>query len=128
MFADPIAINPNTYGGANVSTSYALVGLTGIAASLRRVSATAATAPDTLTISHQGSKRGSIDTDRHMVRVDKTYIDPIKGPVVTSAWMVIEVPKGTSVVTLTEVKEVVGRLVAFEQASGNIDKLVNSEP
>lgn len=128
MFADPIAINPQSFGGANASTSYALVGLTGIAASLRRVSATAATAPDTLTISHQGSKRGSVSTDRHMVRVDKTYIDLVKGPVVVSAWLVIEVPKEAAIVTLTEVKEVVGRLLAFEQGSGNIDKLYNSEP
>jgi hypothetical protein len=128
MFADPVAINPNTFGGANVSTSYALVGLTGISASLRRVSATAATAPDTLTVSHQESKQGSLKTDRHMARVDRTLIDALLGPVKVSAWIVFEVPRGTTIVTPTEIKETTGRLVAFQQTAGYMDKLINSEP
>jgi hypothetical protein len=128
MFSDPVAINPNTFGGANVSTSYALVGLTGISASLRRVSATAATAPDTLQVSHQEAKRGSLKTDRHMARVDRTLIDPVLGQVVVSAWLVFEVPRGTTIVTPTEIKETTGRLIAFQQTAGVMDKLINSEP
>jgi hypothetical protein len=63
-----------------------------------------------------------------MARVDRTLIDALLGPVKVSAWIVFEVPRGTTIVTPTEIKETTGRLVAFQQTAGYMDKLINSEP
>jgi hypothetical protein len=63
-----------------------------------------------------------------MARVDRTLIDPVLGQVVVSAWLVFEVPRGTTIVTPTEIKETTGRLIAFQQTAGVMDKLINSEP
>jgi len=130
MFDNAISLNPNAYGGANVAKVYDLVGWGGDSSSIRRVAATATTTPETLVVSHQSStpKGSDLTTDQHMVRVDKEFIDPVKGPVKLSAWLVIRVPKGTSVVTDQEIKDNVGRLLAFEQASGALAKILNSEP
>jgi hypothetical protein len=62
------------------------------------------------------------------VRLDKTFTDPIAGVVTLSAYMVLQVPRGTSVVTLQEIKDCVGRLIALEQSSGALDKILNREP
>lgn len=128
MFDNNLVVNPNTFGGVNASTTYSLVGWKGDAASIRRDSVTAATAPDTLLISHQDLKRNSMMYHQAMVRIDKTYTDVLKGNVVLSAWLVIAIPKDTTIITETAVKEVVGRVLAVEQASGAIAKLINSEP
>lgn len=128
MFDNNLVVNPNTFGGVNANTTYSLVGWKGDTASIRRDSATAATTPDTLLISHQDLKRNSMMYHQAMVRIDKTYVDVLKGPVVLSAWMVIAIPKDTTIITETAVKEVIGRVIAVEQASGAIAKLINSEP
>lgn len=128
MFDNNLVVNPQTFGGANASTTYSLVGFSGANASIRRDSATAATAPDTLTISHRDEKRNGRPTHQAMVRIDKVFQDTLLGPVTLSAWLVIAIPKGTTIINTTAVKEVVGRVLAIEQASGAIDKLINSEP
>lgn len=128
MFNNDITINPGTFGGANANTVYSLVGFSGDSSSTRRVASTANSTPDELRISHSKNKRNGIQYDQHMVRIDRTLVDPTKGPVVISAWMVIAVPSGYAIADLAATKEVVGRVVAFEQASGTIDKIFNSEP
>lgn len=128
MFSNDLVVNPNTFGGANANTTYSLIGLQGTSASTRRDSATATTAPDTLVISHQNNKRNGFPTHQAMVRIDKTYNDALKGPVVVSCWLVLAIPEGTTIVTPTVVKEVAGRVIATTLASGAIDKLINSEP
>lgn len=128
MFTNDLVVNPNGFGGANANTTYSLIGLQGTSASTRRDSVTATTAPDTLVISHQETKRNGFPTHQAMVRIDKTYNDTLKGPVVVSCWLVMAIPNGTTIVTPTVVKEVVGRTIATVLASGAVDKLINSEP
>lgn len=128
MFADNISLNPTTYGGANAAKVYAMVGWGGDSSTIRRVADTATSAPETLTISHRPSTEGKVQLDQHMIRLDEVITDPILGQVKFSAWMVIRIPKGTSVITTAKVKDLVGRLIALEQGAGNIEKILNSEP
>lgn len=128
MFDNNLAVNPNTFGGVNATTTYSLIGFPTTNAAIRRDSVTAATAPDTLTISHLQNTRNGSSYHQAMVRIDKTYNDVLLGPKVLSAWLVVAIPNGTTIVTETAVKEVVGRVLAVEQASGAITKLINGEP
>lgn len=126
MFTYPITLNPGTYGGASAAKVFDLISIND-SRSLSRVAATSTTTPETLTVSHTSSGK-SVVVDRHLVRLDKSLQDPILGQVQLSAYMVLAVPRGTSVVTSQEIKDIVGRLVAFEQAAGALDKLLNNEP
>jgi hypothetical protein len=126
MFTYPQSLNPTTFGGANVAKSFDLVSIDSYR-SLSSVAAEATTTPHTLTVSHSQSGKDVV-TDRHLVRLDKTFSDPILGPQTLSAYLVISVPKGTSVITLQEIKDMVGRLIAFEQTAGALDKILNREP
>lgn len=126
MFTYPQSLNPTTYGGANVAKSFDLVSINNLR-SLSSVATESTTTPHTLTVSHQSSGSALV-VDRHLVRLDKTFSDPVKGPATLSAYLVLSVPRGTTVVTLQEIKDMVGRLIAFEQASGSLDKILNNEP
>lgn len=128
MFDNDITLNPQTFGGQNVNKVYSLVGWGSDTSTTRRVSATATTTPETLTVSHRDTKSGSLTTSQHLVRTDIELADPVVGRVTMSAWLVIRVPQGTSVITSQVIKDQVGRLIAFEQAAGAIDKILNSEP
>lgn len=127
MFALDVTLNPQTQGGANVDKVYSLLGTT-MTSSTRRVSATATTTPELLTISHRPvTKGGAPVEDQHLVRLDKLLTDPVKGSVKLSCWMVLSVPRGTTVVTDQEILDMHGRLLAFTRAAGAIDKIKNSE-
>lgn len=128
MFADDITLNPQTFGGQNVDKVYSLFSWGGDTSTIRRVSATANTTPETLTVSHRQTKAGVVTTNQHMIRVDISLTDPILGQVVVSAWLVIRVPLGTTIVTDQVIKDQVGRLLAFEQSAGALAKILNSEP
>lgn len=128
MFNNDITLNPQSFGGANADKVYSLVSWGGDSSSVRRVSTTAATTPETLKISHRAIKRGTVTVDQHLIRVDEQATDTLAGPVQLSAWMVIEVPRGTTVITSQKILDLVGRLIAFERAAGNLDKILNSEP
>jgi hypothetical protein len=127
MFTYPQSLNPTTYGGANVAKSFDLVDLQD-SRSVSSVASEATTTPHTLTVSHQVVKSGLVSADRHLVRIDKTFTDPIQGLQTLSAYLVLQVPRSTTVVTLQEIKDCIGRLIAFEQASGALDRLLNREP
>jgi hypothetical protein len=127
MFTYPLSLNPTGFGGANVAKSFALIDLQDSRA-LSRVAATATTTPETLTVSHQQIGSGLKLSNRHLIRLDKTMTDTVAGQVVLSAYMVLQVPQGTTVVTSQEILDIVGRLVAFEQTVGALDKILNSEP
>lgn len=129
MFDNAISLNPTTFGGANVAKVYDLISMgSNQSSSVRRVAATSTTTPETLAISHRESKVGGVSTDQHLIRLDKTFADPLVGQVKLSSWIVVQVPRGTSVVTLQEIKDQVGRLIALEQGSGSLDKILNGEP
>ena len=127
MFTYPVSLNPTTYGGANVAKSFDLVDLQDNR-TLSSVAAEATTTPHTLSVSHQNVASGSTTADRHLIRLDKTFNDPIYGKQTLSCYVVLQVPRGTTVVTLQEIKDMVGRLIAFEQAAGALDKILNNEP
>lgn len=127
MFNNDITLNPQSFGGQNEDKVYSLVSV-GDTGSLRRVSATSTSTPETLTIGHRSAVEKGLTVNQHMVRTDTTLLDPNKGEVKVSAWLVIRVPKGTTVVTATVIKDQIGRLLAFEQASGALDKILNMEP
>jgi hypothetical protein len=126
MFTYPQSLNPTSFGGANVAKSFDLVSIDNNR-SLSSVATESTTTPHTLTVSHQSSGTAVV-VDRHLVRLDKTFTDPVKGPVTLSCYMVLSVPRGTSVVTLQEIKDMVGRMIAFEQTAGALDKILNNEP
>lgn len=127
MFNNDITLNPQSFGGQNEDKVYSLVSV-GDTGSLRRVSATSTSTPETLTIGHRSAVEKGLIVNQHMVRTDIILLDPDKGEVKVSAWLVIRVPKGTTVVTTTVIKDQIGRLLAFEQASGALDKILNMEP
>lgn len=120
-------LNPGSYGGAAADKVYNLINAPTPTSTLRRVSSTATTAPDRLTISHRQSKKGSISRDDHLIRIDEQFNDPVMGSGDFSAWLSIQVPRGTSVVTAQLVKNQVGRVIAAWMASGNADKILNGE-
>jgi len=122
-----IALNPTTYGGANVSKTYSLLGYSSLSEATRRVAATATTTPETLAIKHREIKVKDCMTDQHLVRLDTQLTDPVKGQCQLSARLILEVPKGTTVVTSQMILDIVGRLIGLEQTAGILDKLLNSE-
>lgn len=116
-------LNPGSYGGAAADKVYTYVNAPTINSTLRRVASTATTAPDRLTVSHRLSKKGNIQRDDHLVRIDEQFNDPVLGSGDFSAWLSIQVPRGTSVVTTQLVKNQVGRVIAAWMASGHADKI-----
>lgn len=129
MFDNALTLNPQSFGGANANKVYDLIAMgSNNSSSTRRVSATATTKPESLVISHKSTKQGEVLVDQHLVRLDTMITDPLLGPVMLSSWLVLRVPRGTTVVTLQEIKDQVGRLLALEQASGALDRILNGEP
>lgn len=128
VFNNDITLNPQTFGGANANKVYSLVSWGGDSSSIRRVSSTASTTPETLSIAHRAVKRGSVIVDTHMVRMDIKATDPVKGEVALNGRFVLEVPQGTTVFTAQHVLDLQGRIIAFMRESGYLDKFLNSEP
>lgn len=120
-------LNPGSYGGAAADKVYTYISQLNLGATLRRVASTAATAPDRLTISHRETKKGLLKRDDHMIRIDEQFNDPILGSGDFSCRLVIEVPRGTSVITTQLVKNQVGRVIAAWMAAGQADKILNGE-
>lgn len=128
MLDADITINPGTTGGTNANNTYVSLGLPQGDASIRRVAATAATAPEILTVKHgEVSRKSGVKVDRHMVRFDSTYNDTLLGAQVVSAWIVTEVPRGVSAITANQYNEVLGRLHAFLALANVKTKLYNGE-
>lgn len=132
MFNTDITLNPTAFGGTNANKVYSLVLPLGNDSSIRRVSSTAATTPETLKISHQISSAknevGVIQYGQHLIRLDEVFTDVAKGTGQLSAWMVIRNPLGTTAITSQKIIDIIGRLLAFEQSSGYLDKILNNEP
>lgn len=125
MFSYPQTLNPNAYGGADVSKVYDLIELGGTK-SVSRVAATATTTPETLSIAHSSFKQNDLNVSRHLVRLDKTFVLADYGKQTLSAYLVIQVPHHVEVTT-AEVQDIVGCLIKFEQDSGALAKLLNAE-
>jgi hypothetical protein len=132
MFNTDIILNPTAFGGTNANKTYSLVLPLGADSSLRRVSATSATTPETLKIAHQqtSSKNevGTLAYNQHLLRLDQAFTDSIKGTGALSAWFCLRNPIGTTAITSQMIIDLIGRLFAFEQSSGYLDKILNNEP
>lgn len=129
MIENDVTLNANTYIGTPGDKTYNLVSLDNTAGSgtLRRVSATALTAPETLRISHRTIKKGNVTFDQHLVRLDETGSDPLLGTLSGSSWFVTLVPRGSTVITANTSKSLTGRLIHALLKSGYFDKLLNGE-
>jgi len=132
MFSTDIALNPTSFGGTNASKTYSLVLPLGSDTSIRRVASTSSTTPEVLKIAHQQSsvknEVGLLSYSQHLIRLDESFTDVIKGTGQLSAWLVIRNPIGTTAITSQKILDLVGRLLAFEQTAGNLDKILNNEP
>lgn len=128
MFDQALSVNHNTLGGTLGTKVYDLVSFPTGTQSLRRISATSATTPQSLSIAHSDVKVGGEAYKQHMVRMDHTYTDLVKGPQTASCWLVIRHPNnGSTIITSAVLKDVVGGVLAVEQTAGAFDKLLNSE-
>jgi len=127
MLANDLTLNPGSYGGVSANKIFNLAGYPTPTSSIRRVQATALTTPETVLISHQNVQRGGLTVDRHLVRHDVTLNDPLKGAVKASAWVTIEVPRGTTVFTNAVIKDMFGRLPSALLASGVMDAFLAGE-
>lgn len=127
MIANDLTLNPGSYGGTAADLVFVLGGYPTSTSSLRRVTATALSEPNSLLISHQQVKRGDIIYNRHLVRRDRILIDSLKGNVKGSAWLTIEAPNGVTVWTPGVVKDIVGHLVSTYMGSGVMDKILAGE-
>lgn len=126
--ASDITLNPGSYGGIAADLVFSDIGPTkDLNGKLRRVAATALTAPETHTINHRVVKEGVVPYDQHMVRLDWEPVDPVLGAVKQSTWIVVRVPRGTSVVTVAKVKDQIGRAVHSFLLAGATDKILAGE-
>lgn len=120
-------LNPGSYGGTAGDKVYNLIGQLNSGSTLRRVASTATTEPDRLTISHRLAKKGTLNVDEHLIRIDETVISALSGAVDYSAWLVIKAPRGVTEVTVAKIKSQVGRVIHTWMTSGNADKILNGE-
>lgn len=127
MIANDLTLNPGSYGGTAANLVFVLGGYPTPTSSLRRVTATALTEPNSLLISHQSVVRGGVTYDRHLVRRDRTLIDSLAGNVKGSAWITMEAPRGVSVWTPSVMKDMVGHLVSAYMGSGVMDQILAGE-
>lgn len=121
-----LVLNPNGFGGANAATTYSFVTESNQKA-IRRVTATALTSPQTLTIQHQERKSGAVLSDSHQIRVDLNKVDTNLGTVTASAWLVVSLPRGQTAITAADIKDLVGHVVHAWVTTGNADKILAGE-
>lgn len=121
-----VTLNPNGFGGANVNTVFAFI-TEKDQKSIRRVTATALTAPYTLTIAHQARKQGVLDADSHLIRLDLEKTDTVAGKVAARGWLSLEVPRGQTAIAASDVKDLVGHLVSLWTQTGYADKILAGE-
>ena len=121
-----ITLNPQNSGGANVATAFAFV-TEKDQKSIRRVTATALTAPQTLTIQHQSRVQGGLKVNSHQIREDLTKIDTLKGQVTMNAWLVINLPEGQTAIGVQDVKDVIGHIAELCKVSGYVEKILAGE-
>lgn len=127
MIANDLVLNPGAYGGVSANLTYVLVGYPSPTSSLRRVQATALTEPNSLLVSHQAVTRNGLTVNRHLIRHDRTLIDPLLGSVKASVWQTWEIPQGTTVFTPAVCKDMIGRLTATHMVVGATDAILAGE-
>jgi hypothetical protein len=121
MFTNDITLA----GDAGSSTVYALISVEG-GNSARRDGAAGLDSPKNMLIKHERVTKGTLTSDRHLVRLEKTLPQATTlVPVTGSIHVVIDAPRDT--ITVAMLKDMTTQLKNFLSAA-NIDKLVNNEP
>lgn len=132
MFTNDITLNPTGQltGASNVDSVYSLISLENQKA-VRRSSANAIGAPNTLTISHETRKGKGYNYTGSSVKQSQVLSDMTSAQKVQiDCGFYLNVPQGTflsDTTILTQVRDQVGRLCAFLRADGNLAKLLNAE-
>lgn len=121
-FADDITLSPDSGTTNNVYSIISMVG----GKSIRQDATLELDVPSVLTISHQTTGKGDSAVARRMVRLDRTLEGVDAEYKTVSAHTVLTVPG--SVVTKTDVSNLVAELIDFFQSAGFLDKLLNGEP
>lgn len=121
-----ITVNPQNFGGANVATTFVFV-TEKDQKSTRRVTATALTTPNTLTIQHSLRKQGGRDVNSHQIRIDLTAVDVLAGPVAASSWLVFNLPVGQTAITAQHIKDMCGQIAHLITQAAVMDKLLAGE-
>lgn len=121
-----IALNPQNYGGANVTTTFVFV-TEKDQKSIRRVTATALTTPNTLTVQHQLRKVGALNVNSHQIRLDFSAVDTNAGLVTANVWTVINLPAGQTAITAAHIKDMFGQIAALGATAGVMDKILAGE-
>jgi hypothetical protein len=113
-----------TVTGTTVPVTYSLVNTND--GSLRADSTVALDSPKRMLVKHQPITKGSLKSDRHMVRFERTSPQATTLlPVSASAHLVVEAPRDT--ITVAQVQDLVDQIRNFATAA-NILKLLNNEP
>lgn len=112
-------------GDAGSSRAYALTSVEG-GRSIRKNATAPSGEPETLTIAHSATKRGTLDVDRHLMRLDLTKSDVNGNKATASVQLVIELPRSIS--TAAQVKDMKTQVVNFLATAGYMDQILNSEP
>lgn len=122
MFTNDITL----VGDAASTRTYALTGVSD-GKSIRANPLRSAALPERMTISHAPSKKGTLITDRHLVRFDNAVSDPLTGEVLTiGVYCVLEIPRNVNA-TAAVAKDMVTQLKNFLSA-GFVQQLLNNEP
>lgn len=121
MFSNDITLA----GDASSSTTYALRSVVD-GKSIRSDASATLGSPKSLTVNHSVIKKADgLMADRHLARFDRTEVNSEGKSSTASVYVVLEVPR--SIVTEAQVLDMVTQLKNF-LSTGNLDKLLNSEP
>jgi hypothetical protein len=115
-------------GDAASSQTYSQISLEN-AKSVRKDATRDLGTPRSMVISHTINGAGLTAVDRHLVRLNLTEEDSGADAFATisgSVYCVIEAPR--RIVDATMLSDMVTQLVDFLTTSGNLDKILNSEP
>lgn len=131
MFDLSLTLNPSgsvTLGGTNADKVFDLVDFPSKGQSVRRVSVTALTTPETLTISHRDFQEKGQPFSQHLVRLDVQAFSALGDPRPYAAWFVLKAPGDNTTVSSTMMKDAMLRLCRFCVTAGFLDKVLNGEP
>lgn len=121
-----ITVNPQNFGGANVSTTFVFV-TEKDQKSVRRVTSTALTTPNTLTVQHSLRKISGKDVNSHLVRIDLAAVDVLAGPVSAASWLSFNLPVGQTAITAQHIKDMCGQIAHLITQATFMDKLLAGE-
>lgn len=125
-YPDDVSLNGNAYqGGADETNVYSLVSFADYS-SLRSVAAPAESR--TLFLSHDvNNEKGGSVVNGHLARLQRNYTDSNGVAHALRASLVLKVPQSVAVPD-TDVYDIVGQLIDFNQQLGNMQKFLNREP